>query len=555
MRDFVRIAHEYATDVVAGRVIACLYVRQACQRFLNDEKRGDLVMKHKKVTAICMFIERLRHIKGKWAGKCISLEPWQIFILANVFGWYYAGTKTRRFRNTYFEVPRKNAKSTLTSGVGLFGLGLDGEGGSEVYSAATTRDQAKIVFLDAKRMVDKDKDIGRFTGIETTAHSIVHEETASIFRALSADAGTLDGLNVYFALIDEFHKHPDASVLEVLETGTGARDNPLVWVITTAGDNIASACYERRDYAIRVLSGVVEDESSDRFFTVVYTIDEGDDWRSEETWRKANPNYGISVNPDDLKIKARHAQQSPSKKAGFMTKHLNVWVSSSKAWIDIERWQRMAMPDFDEREYTPDPMWIGLDLASRRDIAAIQCLVRRDKRLYTFGRYFIPKARLDDEGMAMYQSWVDGGFLIATPGEIIDFNVIQEQILEFAREFDLQGVGYDPYQATKLVTELTDMGITCAEVKQTYSMMTEPMKELETDIYSENIYHDGNPVMSWMMSNVVERRSGDNIRPDKELKHKKIDGPVALIIAKALAMRDDINGLGSVYDERQSLFL
>lgn len=555
MRDFVQIAHDYAADVVAKRVLACKLIIAVCQRFLDDQKRDDLVMKRKKVAAICMFVEKLRHIKGKWAGRTISLEPWQVFILCNVFGWYYKGTSKRRFRDVYLEIPRKNAKSTLTSGVGLFTLGLEGEGGAEVYSAATTRDQAKIVFLDAKRMVDKDHELQQMTGITTSAHTIVHEESSSLFKALSADANTLDGFNVFVALIDEYHKHPDSSVLDVLETGMGARDNPLLWVITTAGDNISSACYDRRDYAKKVSTKVVVDEKSDSFFTMIYTIDDEDDWREEATWRKANPNYGISVNPDDLRLKAKHAMESPSKKAGFLTKHLNVWVTSSRAWLDVAKWQACALRSFDPLEYSFDPMWIGLDLASRVDIAALVMLVRRDKRLYTWGKFYIPQARVDEEGNAMYRAWVDQGFLIATEGDVIDQGRIHDDILDICRDFDVQGIAYDPFQATKLVTEISDKGITVAEVRQSYAMMSEPMTELEGDIMSEGIQHDGNPLMEWMMSNVVERKSGEYRRPDKERMQNKIDGPVALIMAKALAMRDDINGIGSVYDQRKSLFL
>lgn len=555
MRDFVRVAHDYATDVVASRVDACEFVKEACQRFLDDQGRDDLVMKSKKAQAICLFIEKLRHIKGRWAGKTISLEPWQVFILCNVFGWYYKGTNKRRYRDVYLEIPRKNAKSTLTSGVGIFMVALENEGGAEVYSAATTRDQAKIVFLDAKRMIEKDEEIRTMTGLSTTAHTIVHEDSASLFRALSADANSLDGLNVYGALIDELHRHPNASVLEVLETGTGARDNPIVWTITTAGDDIAGVCYDRREYAVKVLRKLVEDEKSDSFFTMIYTIDAEDDWKEESTWKKANPNYGVSVNPDDLRLKAKHAMESPSKKAGFLTKHLNVWVSSSKAWLDPGAWLRCALPEFDPLEYTPDPVWLGLDLASRRDIAALQILARRGPRLYTFGRYYIPKARLEDEGSSAYRTWVDQGYLIATEGDIIDFQRIEDDILDVCRDYDVQGLAYDPFQATKLVTELADKGITVAEIRQSYAMLSEPMGELESDIVSEALQHDGNPCMAWMMSNIVERKSGQMRRPDKELEYKKIDGGVALIMAKALAMRDDINGLGSVYDQRKSLFL
>ncbi len=551
-RDFIRIAYDYATDVVHGRILACKFNVQACQRFLDDIERDDIEMRPKKAQSICMFIEKLRHIKGKWAGRYIALEPWQVFILVNVFGWYYKDGR-RRFKNVYLEIPRKNAKSTLSSGVALYLVGLDGEGGAEVYSAATTRDQAKIVFNDAKRMVDRDKDMREFTGLGSSAHAVTHENTSSLFKAVSADAGTLDGLNVHGAIIDEYHAHKTREVVEVLETGTGARENPLMWKITTAGDNIAGVCYEERDYAVKVLRRTVVDEATDSTFTMIFTVDEGDDWKDENSWRKANPNYGISVNPNDLRLKAKKASETPGKKAGFLTKHLNVWVASANAWIDIEKWSKCVYPDIDWDEFAPDPCWIGLDLASRKDIAALQLLFRRDGRWYTFGRYYIPKDRLDDDGNAMYEAWVDEGHLIATEGNVTDFTRIQADIEDFCRQFDVQNVAYDPYQATKLVNELTEQGIPCIEVKQTYLVLSEPMKEVEAQILSEGIVQDGNPCMAWMMSNVVEHKDGkDNVRPDKEKQDKKIDGPVALIMAFAVAMRDEYGG--SVYEKRRSLF-
>lgn len=556
MRDFVRIAYDYALDVVAKRIPACTFNVQVAQRFLDDLERDDIVIRHRKAESICLFIERLKHIKGKWAGKRIVLEPWQIFILVNVFGWYWAhDTKKRRFRNVYLEVPRKNAKSTLTSGVGLYLMGLDGEGGAEVYSAATTRDQARIVFQDAKRMVDRDRELRQYTGMGSTAHSVIHEQSSSLFRAVSADAGTLDGLNVHGGLIDELHAHKTRDVLEVLDTGTGARENSIIWTITTAGVDITGVCYERRDYAIKVIRRLVVDESTESFFAMIFTIDEGDDWKSPEVWAKANPNYGVSVNVDDLRRKAKAASETPGKKSNFLTKHLNVWTTSAAAWMDIARWSKCYDETFDPTEFGPDPCWVGVDLASRKDIAAVQYLFRRGTRWYTFGKYYIPKNRLEEEGNSQYKAWVEEGHLIATEGDVIDFNKIQEDLIESCKDFDVQNVGYDPFQATKFMTELADLSITITEIKQTYALMNEPMKELESEIIKQGISHDGNPAMTWMIGNVVEKRSGDMVRPTREMDSKKIDGPVALINALAVALRDEINGTGSIYDQRKSLYL
>lgn len=552
-RDFVKISIEYAKGVLAGRVVACRYVKLACQRYLKDLKRSDLEMRHNRVTSICLFIEKLKHIKGKWARTNIRLEPWQIFILANVFGFYWAGTNKRRFRDTYSEVPRKNAKSTITSGIGLYGTGLDGEYGAEVYSAATTRDQARIVFADAQKMLRNNEEVRDRTGLQPTAHSIVCEDTGGIFKALSSDANSLDGLNVYFGLIDEFHAHKDSDLIDVIETATGARENPLVWVITTAGTDLGRPCYERREFCIKILEGTVTDDAADAMFCIIYTIDKGDDWRDPAVWQKANPNFGISVDPMNLKIKAKAAQESPVKRAAFLTKHLNVWVNSGQAWIMPEKWDACGNPDMDKEEFSTDVCWIGLDLASRRDIAALQLLIRRGTKWYTFGRYYVPEARIEEDGNSEYRSWSEQGALVVTKGDTADFELIKSDIIEFCSVMDVQNIAYDPFQAAKLVNELNELELPTIEVRQNYLSMSEPMKELETLIINGGIEHDANPCMAWMMSNVVAKMDDkENVRPTKETAKKKIDGPVALIMAMSVAHRDVVQG--SVYDERKSIY-
>lgn len=552
-RDYVMIAVQYARGVIKGETLACIYVIQACKRFIADLKRKDLEMRAKKARRICMFIEKLKHVKGKWARTNIILEPWQIFILVNVFGFYWKGTNKRRFRQVYAEIPRKNAKSTLTSGVGLFGTALDGEIGAEVYSAATTRDQARIVFKDAQKMLRNNQEVREKTGLELSAHAVVHEESESSFKALSADANTLDGLSVYFGLIDEFHAHKTADIIDVIETATGARENPLIWIITTAGADIGRPCYEKRDFAINVLAKRIEDESSDAQFAIIYTIDKGDDWKTEEAWKKANPNYGVSVNPDDIRIKAKAAQQSPVKRAAFMTKHLNVWVNSMDSWMSPESWSACGGWKPDEHDFDENYVWLGVDLASRRDIVAIQLIIKRGGEWYTFGRYYVPSERLEDDGNSEYRSWAETGDLIAMEGNTVDFERIKSDIVGFCGQYDVRGVAYDPFQAAKLVNELNELDIPTVEVRQTYLSLSEPMKEMENLISDGKIKHDSNKCMEWMMANVVAKRDDkDNIRPVKETYKKKIDGPVAMIMAMALAHREVVQG--SIYDERQSLF-
>ena len=337
---YANIATQYATDVTDGTIDACVYVRQACQRHLNDLNRAanesgfEFEFNSQLAAKACRFIELLPHVKGELANKreLILLEPWQIFIVANLFGWVDFEGK-RRYRYAYVEVPRKNAKSTLAAGIGLYLGFADGEMGAEVYSAATTRDQARIVFETAQSMVRKRPDMQKAMGMEVTAHAVSSIATASTFKAVSRDyGGNLDGLNVHAALIDELHAHKSNDTYEVMATGMGAREQPILFAITTAGFILDGVCYEQRTLVTKVLSGL---ESHDRYFGIIYTIDDADDWRDPASWRKANPNYGVSVHKDALAAEYQRAAISPDAQADFLTKHLCVWVAARSGWLKI----------------------------------------------------------------------------------------------------------------------------------------------------------------------------------------------------------------------------
>lgn len=544
MRDYPAIARQYASDVVGGLIPACKYVKLACQRQLNDLDRGGWQYKfdEDRASHICRLVEKLAHIKGEWRGRPIVMEPWQIFNLTAVFGWI-DGDGYRRFKTVYNEVPRKNAKSTLTSGVGLYMLSADNEGGAEVYSAATTRDQAKIVWQDAKRMAELSPGLQRRFGVKVTANSIYVPHTDSYFKPLSRDqGGNLDGLNVHGGLIDELHAHKTREVFDVIETGTGARRQSLLWLITTAGFNRAGICYEQRAYLIKVLTGIAVDEE---YFGIIYTVDDEDLENEErlytdpEIWAKANPNWGVSVNPADVARKARKALQTPSARHNFLTKHLNVWVNADSAWMDLVSWERCGDQAMDLDQFEGQEIYVAVDLASKLDIASVAIVFERDGEVYGFVKNYLPEDAAEEGRNSQYSGWVETGQLIATPGSVTDYAWIEEDIRYLGSKFKIKELLIDPWQASYLGSRLMNEGVNVVEFNQTVKTMSESMKELEALVVSKKFKHCGCSVLTWMVSNVVcHIDAKDNIYPRKEFPENKIDGVIALIMALKRAYVD-----------------
>lgn len=409
----------YAERVVAGEIVAGEFVRLACQRFLDDLKYGEergIYFSEPRAQHILNFYKFVPHVKGALAGQPIELMDWHVFILINIFGFVIPlvneetgevvmrsdgsgrPVMVRRFRTAYNEVARKNAKSTLSSGIGLYMTGADGEGGAEVYSAATTRDQARIVFEDAKNMVRKARStLGRLFDFNKLA--IYQEQSASKFEPLSSDANNLDGLNIHCAIIDELHAHKTRDVWDVLETATGARLQSLLFGITTAGFNKEGICYEQRDYAIKVLRGYNSDVEGavkdDSYFAIIYTLDEGDDPFDETVWQKANPGLGICKRWDDLRRLAKKAKEQVSARVNFFTKHMNVWVTAESAWMDMIKWEKCEYiaPQHELKTY---PMWVGVDLAHKIDICAAAKLWRTDNgHVHADFKFWLPEGRLE----------------------------------------------------------------------------------------------------------------------------------------------------------------
>ena len=555
-RDYCKIALEYAKNVTKGQVVASKFVRSACQRQIDDLKRFKdktslYSFDKSKADRVCQFVELLPHIKGPLAGQPIILEAWQCFILTTIFGWIdKAGN--RRFRRVYIEVPRGNGKSALSSAIGLYMLAADGEGGAEVYSFATTRDQAKIVFGDAQNMARRTPGLKQHFGVEVGAHAVYILKTASKFEALSAEGSTLDGLNTHFACIDELHAHKTRAVYDVVETSIGKRAQSLLWVITTAGSNRAGICYEVRAFVTKVLQGTAKDESQ---FGIIWGLDDTDededDWTYEKALIKANPNYGVSVMPDIIQSLQAKAMTMPSAANNFKTKHLNQWVNADTSWLDMRSWDACTDLELDLCEFEGERAWISLDLASKIDVAAKVYLFKREMEgkahYFVFGHYYLPRDTVDRGENSQYQGWEQLGLLSVTDGAVIDFDMIEEELTQDCSRFQVVEIPFDPFQATQLSTRMMSQGAPMVEMRPTVLNFSEPMKNLEALILQKRIHHNGDPVLGWMMSNVVcHRDAKDNIYPRKERPENKIDGAVALIMALGRAMAESVEDSGDL---------
>lgn len=543
--DYVAIAKEYMRGVLDGSVPACSFVKQAVQRQLNDLRRwgaegGDYYFDEKEASRPCWFIENLTHTKGELAGRAIHLEPWQCFLLTTLFGWK-AKAGNRRFRSAYVEVARGNGKSTLLSGIGLFCLCADHEPGAEVYSFATTREQAKIVFGDAQTMARGNRALQEAYGLEVTAHALYVPATNSTFQAKSAEGSTLDGLNTHLAIIDELHAHKKRDVFDVVETSLGKRRNSLMVSITTAGVDRTGICYEQRTLVTKILSGSLQDES---YFGIIYTLDPDDDWKSDEALAKANPNWGVSVRPEVIRALQAKAIATPSAENNFKTKHLDVWCNADVGWMDMKAWDACADESLDESDFDGEPCWLGLDLASTSDMTAKVKIFQRkidgSSHYYLFGDYWLPRTAIERGVNSQYQGWEYLGYLHVCEGPVTDFAEIRDSILEDCGRYSVQSVAYDPFQAVQLSKELSDDGVPMVLCKQTVANLSDPMKQFQALVLDHRLHFNGDPVLTWMVSNVVCHVDvKENIYPRKDAPENKIDGVVAGIMALSRALLND----------------
>lgn len=604
--DHASRAERYARDVVEGRVLACKWVKAACQRHLDDLARvaaqdpdWPYYFDYEEANRVCQFLERLPHIKGDQAKPertadgveypKIVLEDFQVFGIAVLFGWLRISNRLRRFRRAYFEEARKNTKSTRLAGIGLYMLAGDGEQGPEVYASATKKDQAKIVWEVAQEMVRRQPEFKQL-GVGFNKGLIFSSQVAGKFQPLARDFGSLDGLNTSCFISDELHAQKDRKLYDVLDSSTGARSQPLGIGITTAGTDRAGVCYAQRTYVIKLLNAVLHRHNGmgytikggsavdETYFGIIYTLDTDyaaqpigetsaeielqkaaglqvdeqkkiafrpdDDWGDEAMWIKANPMLGAVFAQDyarglldDLRSACQKARTMPSEQAEFRTKRVNQWLNADVAWMDMQAWNRCADPDLNEDEFAGAEAIAGLDAAFKKDIFANMKVFRRGEHYYVFGRYYSPERMLQTKGNEQLASWAEQGLIKKTPGEVVNIEAVRDDLVADATKHQLIEITYDPAQLTQFAGEMVEKGYTMVEIRPNVLNFSEPMKFLEELVLQGKFHHNGDPVLEWMVSNVVcHRDRKDGIYPNKDKPENKIDGVIGTIMALSRAM-------------------
>ena len=548
----------YARAVVDGKIVAGKLVKLACKRHLDDLVSGKargLIWDGDAARHAIAFFSHLRHSTGEWANQPFELQPWQAFVIGSLYGWKRVDG-LRRFRTAYVEVARKNGKSVMLAGTALYALVADGELGSHVYAAATTREQARIIFGEAERMVDASPALR--ARVTRTVNNLAVLPTSSWFRPLSADASKMDGLNVHFAAVDEVHEHPNAEIIQKLNTATGARRQPLIFEITTAGHDRQSICRQHHEFSVKVLDSTVPAEASDSWFAYIATIDVGDDWTNPAVWIKANPSLGVTVKVEDLKRQVDEAREMPAQQNAIRRLRLNEWTEQATRWIDMGVWTD-GSEQFDEEDLIGRTCYGGLDLARVNDLSSLALVFppeKPDEKVKVIWRHWCPsedilrRARRD---RAPYTVWRDSGFLVATEGNTTDFQFIEAESLELATRFNILEVAYDRTFAGELVRNLQDEGINMVEFGQGFISMGPAAAEFMRLLIGRTLRHGGNPVATWCASNVSVRRDpAGNEKPDKERSTERIDAVVAAIMA--VGRLQTAQG-GSIYEERGLLMI
>jgi phage terminase large subunit-like protein len=550
----VKAAERYVSGVISGKIPACKWVKLACERHRRDLKLSETskfpyVFDKSKAERPCRFLEKLPHTKGKWAKpdpitrkrQTLILGDWQCFIVASIFGWVKKKTGKRRFRKARIYVPRKNGKSIFGAGIGIYMLVADNEAGAEIYSGATSQKQAMEVFKPAWIMCQNTPDILTRFGITLTGKTEpggILLQDGSKFEPVIGKPG--DGSSPHCAISDEFHEHNTADLIETMETGMGAREQPLSLVISTAGSNIAGPCREDWKACERILenTGGFEDDTT---FAIIYTIDHDDKWDSEKSLIKANPNWGVSIEPEGILAELKVAKQSARKQSSFKTKYLNQWVTAKDGFYNVAEWEALANPLIKREDYKDFPSYIAGDLASKHDLVCLmQLFCLPDNRYAVFGKYYLPQATIEKPENQHYRNWKISGHLESAGDEITDLETFKEDAIELCRDYIVEEFPFDPNRAWGVFPALEREGLPVVEYRNTVMTMSEPMKELDALIRSGRIVHNGDPILAWAISNVTGKiDKKDNVYPNKENAANKIDPVVSTMFALGRAMTRD----------------
>jgi len=533
-RNYIAIAAKWVDDILSGEIPACLYVRQACERFQRDLERDDIYLDVEDAERWMRNKEKLKHIAGRrYAGKPFVLEPWQIFHDLNVYGWKRKETGLRRFTRVYCKVPRKNGKSTwkATDAIGM--LTWEKEPGAEVYCGATDKEQAKKVFQPCRMMLNKAPSLKKQYGLTVQKNAIYRETDESVLKTIIGKPG--DGDNPSCHICDEYHEHKDDTQVSTMENGMGSRDQPLQIIITTAGEDVGGPCYQLESEAIDMLAGIYEDDS---LFALIFGLDVEEietSWDTWESFQKANPNWHL-MNKTVIMQQIERARRNPTKQADYKTKKLNIWVGSKAGYFNLLDVQRCRSKTLTIEDYAGQDCLIGIDLASRIDIASKAVFFPGgDLPAAAFIKNYLPEKRVQYAENKRYRQWADAGWLTVTDGNLIDYEVICGDIENDYRSFNVLASGIDPHQDTKFVTDMSNRNIEITEFRQILANMSEPTKELEGLVTDNRILFTMCPVLFWAFGNVVAKKDAkDNVYPRKDADEKKIDPVIALIISVGL---------------------
>jgi phage terminase large subunit-like protein len=543
-------AYQYALDVIDGIIPNCVYIYGACKRFIKDLEENKYPFDADKAERYLKLTQKFNHVKGNWGSENIIYEPWQKFIFANIMGFINPVTKNRRFRTAHLEIARGQGKSAMASQMALYFLALDNPKGNEISCLATKTEQARIVLDSARAMAKHNPQYLKATGVEVLAHKIVHDKSNSFVRALSSDDKSLDGLNDILAICDELHAM-NRELFEVISSGMSKRNDSLLLCITTAGFNTDGVGYDQSLYAKKVAKGEVKDES---FFSAVYTIDEGDDIFDENVWKKANPNYGVSVDPITFQAKADKAKVTPSDIANFKVKHLNCWISEAQAYYDLFAWDKCKDTLLKFEDFYGEKAYVGIDLASKIDLTSFAILFRKEGIYYFFDRTYIPEETVKTTRSVVYDNAIARGELIATQGEAIHYPKLEQDFVALSKEINIISGLFDPWNAISFGQNMVKERIDMKEFRMTTANLSEATKTLDALIRQGRIKHNGSELIRWCLSNVVAKEdAAGNVFPKKSSDKLKIDPIVALIMALAAWMQEDQED--SVYETRGPIFL
>lgn len=491
--------------------------------------------------AIRFFMNELRHVKGKSAGKPFGLAPWQQHIVGSLFGWRRPDD-TRRYRKLYAEIPRKAGKSMLAMGIAVVTLYCDPEPGAEVYSCAADREQAAIVFETAKQNVLCNPELIRRSKVYQ--RSIVHYDSGGMprgaYKALSAEAGTKHGLSPSTIIFDELHAQPNSELWDVMTTGVGARQQPLIVAITTAGHDRNSVCWQEHQLACNIRDGILHNET---VLPVVYCAGADDDWTSPAVWRKANPNIGVSVPESFYADECLRARQSPRFENTFRNWYLNQWTEQAVRWFALADWDACKS---DLPPLIGEPCWCGLDMSAVRDVTAfVMAFPLQDGYVAIVPHFWIPEETASDKektDRVPYRQWAQQGLVTLTNGVTVDHDRVRYDINKLCEKYAIQEIAADRWNATQILTQLTEQdGMNVVQHGQGYSAMNCPSKEFEKLVVSHKLRHDGNEVLRWMASNVsVDQDASGNLKPTKNKSTGRIDGIVAGIMAVGRAVTNTV---------------